>query len=128
MDYWIFVDYNTKERKEKVDKAIEILQDLDFQMPVLDSKKRVIAFLAESSHTDISLEGTPKIKFKSTIIINETWKIKKVSEILEDLGFDTELSVLERENKSKFTMKIQEESIGSGIKWSKIDNKTSTKA
>lgn len=128
MDYWIFVDYNTEERKEKIDKAVKILQDLDFKIPALDSEKRIIAFLAESSHTSIDFNESPTIQLYSSTISNENTKIEKVSNILDDIGFETQLSIIKRENKSKFKLNIEEGSIGCGIKWHKIENKTSTKA
>lgn len=127
MDYWIFVNYTTEKRKNQIDKAIKILQDMDFNMPVLDSNNRIIALLTESSHTDIDLNNEIKVNIESEIMKSELSKIKTVKNIFNNIGFDTSLTTIERENKIKFNLEIVEDEINSGIKWNKIQNKT-TKA
>lgn len=127
MDYWIFVNYTTEKRKNRIDKAIKILQDMDFNMPVLDSNNRIIALLTESRHTDIDLNNEIKVNIESEIMKSELSKIKTVKNIFNNIGFDTSLTTIERENKIKFNLEIVEDKMNSGIKWNKIQNKT-TKA
>lgn len=127
MDYWIFVNYTTEKRKNQIDKAIKILQGMDFNMPVLDSNNRIIALLTESSHTDIDLNNEIKVNIESEIMKSELSKIETVKTIFNNVGFDASLTTIERENKIKFNLEIVEDEINSGIKWNKIQNKT-TKA
>lgn len=123
MDYWIFVNYTTQKRKNQIDKAIKILQDMNFDMPVLDSNNRVIALLTESNHASIDLDDI-KVNIQSEIMKSELSKIKTVKNIFDNIGFNTSLTTIERENKIKFNLEIEEDAINSGIKWNKIQKKT----
>ena len=123
MDYWIFVNYTTQKRKNQIDKAIKILQDMDFDMPVLDANNRVIALLTESNHASIDLDDI-KVNIQSEIMKSELSKIKTVKNIFDNIGFNTSLTTIERENKIKFNLEIAEDAINSGIKWNKIQKKT----
>lgn len=123
MDYWIFVNYTTQKRKNQIDKAIKILQDMNFDMPVLDANNRVIALLTESNHASINLDDI-KVNIQSEIMKSELSKIKTVKNIFDNIGFNTSLTTIERENKIKFNLEIEEDAINSGIKWNKIQKKT----
>lgn len=123
MDYWIFVNYTTQKRKNQIDKAIKILQDMNFDMPVLDANNRVIALLTESNHASIDLDDI-KVNIQSEIMKSELSKIKTVKNIFDNIGFNTSLTTIERENKIKFNLEIEEDAINSGIKWNKIQKKT----
>lgn len=119
----MFVNYTTKERKNQVDKAIKILQDMGFNMPVLTSNNRIIVLLTESIHTSIYLDDEVKVSIQSDVMKSELQEIKNVENIFNNIGFNTSLKTIERENKIKFNLKIAENEMNSGIKWNKIQNK-----